>query len=802
MAKKKQFVTAAAAFAVAASAVAPAITADAATKTVRLSSDYVRVGDLDATLDKTYNGGEIHWYKSSVDLNKLGVFQTAKGFVKGQGIRVEKRVRVLNYAQEIKPESEFVFEQGVPVSGIRVQPVLFADGNEYAKPVSVAGFNTDKVGEFEGTLTYANRAYGVVTKKVKYKVVNSTPMVEEVKAINAKQLQVTFNKSIDADSVITDAGTDDALTSAISIVAADTDAVAISAANLEGSLSKDGKTLTITNIDAAEYFDGNYTVTVDGAKTLDGKEVEAFITKLSADDAVAPTVTEVSYDAATDEVTVALSEAIIANPSVLRVNGAPVAFTNASAAPVTELTFARPASVVTGSAATVYIAGATDFNGNALTAFNGSVTFTKDASALGVSAFSQADSDTLTVQFNKKLGGATPLADLEAALTLVVDGATFSDYEVVATPGDTTGTKFDINFTSSTLYGTATSENLTVLLAKDGLEDLYGNTNPATTSAVKMVKDTVAPTVTGTSVSTDKKTMTVSFSEGVTVSDVAKFIVRRDGIATSGLTIAVDVDDAKKVHITNTDDSAFTAGTYSIRIEAGAVEDLVEGNVNALTTATASVTAGTSTTTNLVSAVSNGTNANTFEVSFSDNGTGKEVTTAALNASNYKLDGKALPANTDIYFKDATKQVVVIELPAGSINIGEVGAGTSAILSVSDVKSVDGKTVVSSSSTVEVEDNTAATLTSATKSGNSVIVTFSEAINQTGLDATDFVVTDSTGTVVADYTPVFVAGNSKQVQINFTAIPAGALTVETAPTIDLTDANLFDVAVGSQVVAR
>lgn len=42
MAKKKQFVTAAAAFAVAASAVAPAITADAASTTVRLSSDYVR----------------------------------------------------------------------------------------------------------------------------------------------------------------------------------------------------------------------------------------------------------------------------------------------------------------------------------------------------------------------------------------------------------------------------------------------------------------------------------------------------------------------------------------------------------------------------------------------------------------------------------------------------------------------------------------------------------------------------------------------------------------------------------------
>ena len=181
MAKKKQFVTAAAAFAVAASAVAPAITADAASTTVRLSSDYVRGGDLNAALDKEYKGSEIHWYKSSIDMNKLGVFQTAKGFVKGKGIKVEKKLRVLNYAQEIKPESEFVFEQGVPVSGIRVQPVLFADGNEYAKPVSVAGFNTDKVGEFEGTLTYANKAYGTVTKTVKYKVVATKVAFSEVK---------------------------------------------------------------------------------------------------------------------------------------------------------------------------------------------------------------------------------------------------------------------------------------------------------------------------------------------------------------------------------------------------------------------------------------------------------------------------------------------------------------------------------------------------------------------------------------------------------------------------------------------
>lgn len=192
MAKKKQFVTAAAAFAVAASAVTPAITADAATKTVRLSSDFVRAGNLDAALDKSYNGGEIHWYKSSVDMNKLGVFQTAKGFVKGQGLKVEKRVRVLNYAQDIQPEGEIVLEQGVPASGLRVQPVLFADGNHYAKPVAVAGFNTDKVGEFEGTFTYANKAFGTVTKTVKYKVVASKVELSNVKQeVEGDTLSVT-----------------------------------------------------------------------------------------------------------------------------------------------------------------------------------------------------------------------------------------------------------------------------------------------------------------------------------------------------------------------------------------------------------------------------------------------------------------------------------------------------------------------------------------------------------------------------------------------------------------------------------
>lgn len=198
MAKKKQFVTAAAAFAVAASAVAPAITADAASTTVRLKTDYVRSANLDAVLDATYQGKNIHWYKSSIDLNKLGVFQKAKGFVKGTNIKVEKSLRVLNYVKAVQPAKEIVLEQGVPASGLRVQPVLFADGNLYDKPVSVSGFNTDKVGEFEGTFTYANKAFGSVNTKVKYKVVASEAKVEKVSAITKAGVSFTIPATEDA----------------------------------------------------------------------------------------------------------------------------------------------------------------------------------------------------------------------------------------------------------------------------------------------------------------------------------------------------------------------------------------------------------------------------------------------------------------------------------------------------------------------------------------------------------------------------------------------------------------------------
>ena len=136
---------------------------------VKLGAAYVTGGDLDRALDATYKGAPIHWYKSSVNLKKLGTFQTARGYVKGKGLTVEKRVRVLDYPTAIvAPTEPLVFKQGKPATGILKQQVEFVSGT-YEKPVRWSGIDTSKVGEFVATATYTNRGK-TITLEVPYTV--------------------------------------------------------------------------------------------------------------------------------------------------------------------------------------------------------------------------------------------------------------------------------------------------------------------------------------------------------------------------------------------------------------------------------------------------------------------------------------------------------------------------------------------------------------------------------------------------------------------------------------------------------
>ncbi|MCT4795372.1 bifunctional metallophosphatase/5'-nucleotidase [Exiguobacterium alkaliphilum] len=172
----RRLYTALAVAAVSTAALTPAAVAEAApgvatkAKAVSLGSGYVSGGDLDKALDATYKGAPIHWYKSSVNMKKLGEFQTARGIVKGKGLVVEKRVRVLDYPMAIvAPKEPLVFKQGKPATGIVKQQVQFVSGT-YEKPVRWSGIDTSKVGEFVATATYTNKGK-TITLEVPYQVV-------------------------------------------------------------------------------------------------------------------------------------------------------------------------------------------------------------------------------------------------------------------------------------------------------------------------------------------------------------------------------------------------------------------------------------------------------------------------------------------------------------------------------------------------------------------------------------------------------------------------------------------------------
>ena len=97
-------------------------------------------------------------------------------------------------------------------------------------------------------------------KEVKVTVAEAAKAeVESVKAINGKQLKVTFNKSVEADSLIATDGTLVNNVLKMEKVAATSPSINLDVAKAE--LAEDGRTLTIT-YDGNEYAEGDYVFSV------------------------------------------------------------------------------------------------------------------------------------------------------------------------------------------------------------------------------------------------------------------------------------------------------------------------------------------------------------------------------------------------------------------------------------------------------------------------------------------------------------------------------------------------------------
>lgn len=156
------------------------------------------------------------------------------------------------------------------------------------------------------------------------------------------------------------------------------------------------------------------------------------------------------------------------------------------------------------------------------------------------------------------------------------------------------------------------------------------------------------------------------------------------------------------------------------------------------------------------------------------------MTVSALALSNYRLDGQALPAKTDIYFTDASKKSVMIALPEGAINIGDQTSGAPAVLNVSGAADKAGNVMTSANFVVTVKDNTPAVITDVKTVGTAVVVTFSEnvAFENGKVGANTVFDVKVKGTEAEAENMTEVSGNAKQVQFNLAASPASAPTVE------------------------
>ncbi|UQD53528.1 hypothetical protein C0971_17005 [Bacillus methanolicus] len=346
--------------------------------------------------------------------------------------------------------------------------------------------------------------------------------------------------------------------------------------------------------------------------------------------------------------------------------------------------------------------------------------------------------------------------------------------------------------------------------------DAASNKNDVYTSTLTFTKDKVAPTLASYKLVKDASGqptgVQLTFSEDVTI-DTSKVRVLKDNaelVDTS--TYTATPGSSNKVYTLDFGTgTTLPAGNYTIVFNDGAVTDKSPA-LNKATAFSINVTIDGQTTKPSIDVAASSTasvaNANTFEVHYKQSMDLASIT----NLSNYKLDGVVLDstkANPVYVTYDASNNPIAhIELKDGWNNFGYLSATTAnAILTVSGVKDSKGTVLADTNIGVLVHDNKAATLTTAVKSGNSIILTFDEALGTLAgtTDYTDdFIVKDSAGNTLTPSAVTVVSGNNKQVQLNFTSLPAGAITVETAAssTLDLNNLNGLEVKTGVKVTAN
>ena len=347
---------------------------------------------------------------------------------------------------------------------------------------------------------------------------------------------------------------------------------------------------------------------------------------------------------------------------------------------------------------------------------------------LRVSSVNTISDNKIKLVFNKKLH-----SDSDALITTKANISVFKNSDtgktqqinaVALDPTDTTDKTYILSLEQGIL-GDKDSDKFTLEIDDKVYKDetgtkleKYSNTN------ITLTKDKVAPTVKSSSVTSDKKSVEVVFSEDIVLDSSAntKFrVVRSGSIVTTEYAIAAKSGSNNTITISEKDGSKLDAGVYKINLSEGIVKDVsLSQNTNKSVNLDEFTIASSVGDPLVLGTVTNQNKTkNTFRIEAPEvNGEKEKFTLDSLKPENFKLDGNAIDKNTLIHYaaeNDGGESVIIVNL----LSSDTVNVEPTAELTVSGLKLKSGKLIkedadkIQKKATVNVEDNTAPDLTSA-----------------------------------------------------------------------------------------
>ena len=626
--------------------------------------------------------------------------------------------------------------------------------------------------------------------------------VSSVMAINAKTIEIKFNKAIKADSVIGTVGTDDTLENGVVKIDSVDGSPAVTADLAGASLSEDGKTLTVTAT-GAEFFNGKYAVTLSSAIVATNDEaLVAYSGVMTNVDAARPTVTSVTYsDYQTAKIW--FSEPLKTDGTVTFNNGSGAlqgAFTAGDNFVTVDLT-----SSTANENVTVTMIGAKDYNDNLISPNPVTVTVVKstaDTVKPVVTATEVLSLDKFKVTFSEKLLSA-PVITVDG--DTVVSGAPVGAQVQGTITADASGLVYTVDLAVDKSTGLHT-------IAVPTFKDKSNNSGDAFSKVVNFAADTTAPTVSSATkqVISGKEYLVVEFAEDVTAMDdkditgtfVADFVTNNVTIVTdtnsAGTAAGVEVDATVTAVTGNTkavkvDLTAVSAGSYNVTLPTGFVKD-ASGNDSTAKAVSFTRTSDTDLTKPaLVSAY--GTNGilvdsnKVVTVKFDK----KLDALTALDKNNYSIEGVTI-STVELIKNDSAEAIVRLTLADSSVAVSGLRN-----VSVMNVKSSNGVAMNTVNTTENFTENVKPTASAKLTNSNVITLTFNENVYNpgAGLDVDFDLYVGATKVTAAtlDTEDVAIGGAKNTLTLTLSGYTltaqdlASGLSVKAVDATDIKDAN-------------